>query len=69
MGFSKCYTKLLSFLLSKMLTAAKGKPQEYCAKVYSRGGVNQMWIFLKNFKELLENLKSQNFTKFNSVKT
>jgi hypothetical protein len=29
----------------------------YCATVYARSGVNQMWI-LKNSKELLESLKS-----------
>jgi hypothetical protein len=32
----------------------------YCATVYARSGVNQMWI-LKNSKELLENLKSPLF--------
>jgi hypothetical protein len=40
-----------------MLTAMKERFQVYCATVYARSGVNQMWI-LKNSKELLESLKS-----------
>jgi hypothetical protein len=37
----------------KMFTAVKEKFQMYCATVYARSGVNQMWS-LKNSKELLE---------------
>jgi hypothetical protein len=40
----------------------------YCATVYARCGVNQMWI-LKNSKELLENLKSPFFSQIYSIKT
>ena len=67
-GSSKCSTKPLSLLLTKILTVVKEKLQEYCTTIYSRSGVNQMWI-LKNSKELLDNLKSQDFTKINSIKT
>jgi hypothetical protein len=35
---------------------------------YSRSGVNQMWI-LKNSKELLENLKSRDFSEIDSIRT
>ena len=67
-GSSKCSTKPLSLILTKILTAVKEKLQMYCATTYARSGVNQMWI-LKNSKELLENLKSQNFSHINSIKT
>ena len=40
----------------------------YCATVYARSGVNQMWI-LKNSKELLESLKSPTFSQIYSIKT
>jgi hypothetical protein len=46
----------------------KEKLQMCCATTYARGGVNQMWI-LKNSKELLANLKAQNFSQINSLKT
>jgi hypothetical protein len=59
-GSSKCSTKPLSLLLTKLLTAIKELLQRYCSAAYSRSGVNQMWI-LKNFKELLENSKSYDF--------
>jgi hypothetical protein len=35
---------------------------------YATSSVNQMWIF-KNSKELLANLKAQNFSQINSIKT
>jgi hypothetical protein len=35
---------------------------------YATSGKNQMWI-LKNFKEFLANLKTQNFSQINSLKT
>jgi hypothetical protein len=38
----------------------------WCA--YSRSCVNQIWV-LKNWKELLENLKAHNFSKIDSIKT
>ena len=67
-GSSKCSTKPLSLLLTKILTEVKEKLQEYCTTIYSRSGVNQIWI-LKNSKKLLETLRSQNLTKINSIKT
>jgi hypothetical protein len=67
-GSSKCSTKQLSLLLTKLLTAMKESLQRYCSTAYSRRGVNQMWI-LKNSKELLENLKSHDVSKIDSIKT
>jgi hypothetical protein len=40
----------------RIQTAEKERFHMYCATVYARSGVNQMWI-LRNSKELLENLK------------
>merc|ERR1712148_15503 len=67
-GSSKCSTKPLSILLTKILTAVKEKLQQYCTVAYSRSGVNQMWI-LKNSKQLLENLKTPHFSQIHSIKT
>ena len=67
-GSGKWSTKPLSLLLTKILTVVKEELQEYSATIYSRSVVNQMWI-LKNSKELLNNLKSQDFTKINSLQT
>ena len=39
-GSSKCSTKPLSILLTKILTIVKEKLQEYCATIYARSGVN-----------------------------
>jgi hypothetical protein len=66
-GSSKCSTKPLSLLLTKILTAVKEKLQTYCATTYAKNGVNQMWI-LKNSKELLANLNAQNCSQMNSIK-
>ena len=54
---SKCSTKPLSILLTKLLTHIKQCLQKYCETAYSRSGVNQMWI-RKNSKELFDHLKS-----------
>ena len=54
-GSSKCSTKPLSILLTKLLTHIKQGLQKYCETAYSRSGVNPMWI-LKNSKELLDHL-------------
>ena len=67
-GSSKCSTKPLSILLTKLLTHIKQGLQEYCETSYSRSGVNQMWI-LKNSKELLEHLQSPNFNHITSIKS
>ena len=66
-GSSKCSTKSVSILLTKVLSEIKSGLQKYCSTVYSRSGINQMWI-LKNSKELLENLKSTHFSRVNSIK-
>jgi hypothetical protein len=42
--------------------------QKYCEAVYSRSGINHMWI-LKNSKDLLDNLKSRSFSQVSSIKT
>ena len=52
-GSSKCLIKLLSILLTKLLTHIKQGLQKYCETSYSRSGVNQTRI-LMNSKELLE---------------
>ena len=41
-GSSKCSTKLLSILLTELLTHKQGL-QKYCERVYSSSGLNQMW--------------------------
>jgi hypothetical protein len=41
---------------------------KYCETVYSRSGINHMWI-LKNSKDLLDNLKSKSFSQVSSIKT
>ena len=65
---SKCSTRPLSILLTKLLTHIKQGLQKYCETSYSRSGVNQMWI-LKNSKELLEHLQSPNFNHITSIKS
>ena len=67
-GSSKCSTKPLSILLTKLLTHIKQGLQKYCKTFYSRSGVNQMWI-LKNSKELSEHLQSPNFNHITSIKS
>ena len=67
-GSSKCSTKPLSILLTKLLTHIKQGLQKYCETAYSRSGINQMWI-LKNSKELLEHLKSPTFNHDTSIKS
>ena len=67
-GSSKCSTKPLSIILTKLLTHIKQGLQKYCETAYSRSGVNQMWI-LKNSKELLDHLKSPNFNLITNIKS
>ena len=67
-GSSKCSTKPLSILLTKLLTHIKQGLQKYCETAYSRSGINQMWI-LKNSKELLEHLKSPTFNHVTNIKS
>ena len=65
---STCSTKELSIHLTKILSAVKEEQQKYCETVYSRSGINHMWI-LKNSKDLLDNLKSRSFSQVSSIKT
>ena len=67
-GSSVCSTKSLSKVLTLILSKIKNGIQTCCDTVYSRSGINQMWI-LKNSKELLENLKSHSLSKVSSIKT
>ena len=70
-GSSKCSTKPLSILLTRLLTHIQQGLQKYCETSYSsnsRSGVNQMWI-LKNSKELSEHLQSPNFNQITSIKS
>jgi hypothetical protein len=55
-------------MLTKILSAVKEGQQKYCEIVYSRSGINPMWI-LKNSKDLLDNLKSSSFSQVSSIKT
>ena len=55
-GSSKCTTKDLSCLLTKVLSTIKdGLVRRYCNNKTSRNGVNNMWI-LKNLTSLLSSL-------------
>jgi hypothetical protein len=38
------------------MSAVKEGQQKYCETVYSRGGINHMWILKKNSTDLLEHL-------------
>ena len=67
-GSSTCSTKELSIHLTKILSAVKEGQQKYCETVYSRSGVNHMWI-VKNSKDFLDNLKSRSFSLVSSIKT
>ena len=67
-GSSSCSTKEMSIHLTKILSAVKDGQQACCDTIYSRSGINHMWI-LKNSKDLLENLKSRSFSEISSIKT
>ena len=54
-GSSKCTTKDLSCLLTKLLSTIKDGLVRYCNTKTSRNGVNNMWI-LKNSTSLLHHL-------------
>ena len=49
-GSSKCSTKPLSILLTRLLTRIKQGLLKYCETAYSRSRINQIWI-LKNSKK------------------
>ena len=63
---SSCSTTELSQILTIILSKIKDGLQRYCEIVYSRSGINQMWI-LKNSKELLNSLKASSHV--SSIKT
>ena len=54
-GSSKCTTKQLSSLLTKILTVIKTGLEKYCSIKTSHTGVNNTWI-LKNSTNLLSSL-------------
>jgi mRNA deadenylase 3'-5' endonuclease subunit Ccr4 len=60
----KCSTKPFSILLTKLLTAVKERLQIYCAILYRRSGVNQMWILKRSITifSQIYSIKTYNFT-------
>jgi hypothetical protein len=50
------------------INSLKEKLQTYCVNTYAKSGVNQMWI-LKNSEDPLANLKAQNISQIDCIKT
>ena len=67
-GSSKCTTKRLSSLLTKILTVIKTGLEKYCSIKASHTGVNNMWI-LKNSTNLLSSLGQLGVHKATSIQT
>ena len=67
-GSSKCTTKQLSSLLTKMLTVIKTGPEKYCSIKTSHTGVNNMWI-LKNSTNLLSSSSHLGIQRATSIQT
>ena len=67
-GSSKCTTKQLSSLLTKILTVIKTEPEKYCSIKTSHTGVNNMWI-LKNSINLLSSLSHLGVHRATSIQT
>ena len=67
-GSSKCTTKDLSCLLTKVLTTAKDGLIRYNNTKTSRNGVNSMWI-VKNSTSLLSSLDQLDVHTVTSVQT
>ena len=63
-----CTTKPLSVLLTHILSAIKGKLSNLSSVIYSRTGINEMWI-LKNSSELLQKMNSFHTPKITSIQT
>ena len=61
-------TKPLSVLLNHILSAIKGKWSNLSSVIYSRTGINEMWI-LKNSSELLQKMNSFHRPKTTSIQT
>ena len=60
-----CTTKPLSVLLTRILSAIKRKLSNLSSVIYSRTGINEMWI-LKNSSELLQKM-NDNFSSRHSM--
>ena len=67
-GSSKCTTKQLSSLLTKILTVIKTGLEKYCNIKTSHNEVNSMWI-LKNSTNLLSSLSHLGFHRATSIQT
>ena len=67
-GSSKCTTKQLSSLLTKILTVIKTGLEKYCSIKTSHTGVNNMWI-LKNSTDLLSSLSHFGVHRATSIQT
>ena len=67
-GFSKCATKELSSLLTKILTVINTGLEKYCSIKTSHTGVNNMWI-LKNSTNILSSLGHLGVHKATSIQT
>ena len=65
-GSSKCSTKSISQILTRLLTAVKEGHQMYCNTAYTRCGVNQTWILNKS-TELFEQSKAQSLYSVNNI--
>ena len=62
-GSYTCSTKELSKSMTYIVPAVRGRLKAHCDNVYSRTGINQMWI-LKNYKDILEIFISSWFYKY-----
>ena len=67
-GSSKCTTKQLSSLLTKILTVIKTGLEKYCSVNTSHTEVNKLWI-LKNSTNLLSSLTHLGVRKATSIQT
>ena len=67
-GYSKCTTKQLSSLLTKILTVIKTGLEKYYSRKTSHTGVNNMWI-LKNSTNLLSSLSHLGVHRATSIQT
>ena len=63
-----CTTKPLSVLLTRILSAIKGKLSNLSTVIYSRTGINEVCI-LKNSSELLQKMNSFHYPKITSIQT
>ena len=67
-GSSKCTTKQLSSLLTKILTVIKTELEKYCSIKTSHTGVNNMWI-LKEFHKFTVIIRPLRSHKATSIQT